>query len=222
MRDELVVYTQPKSRVCEAIKVVRTNLDFASIDEEIKVILVTSSMPGEGKSFIAANLACAFAAIDKKVLLIDCDLRRGRQHQIFQIENDQGLSNLLIDDIKKYNNYIKNTKINNIELLPMGIIPPNPGELLSSKKNKDLLELLKKHYDIIILDCPPVNGLSDTISLTSIADTSVIVSAINITPIETLEQTKKVLEQVSAKVSGIIVNKIPDGKKNKYYESYYQ
>ena len=100
MKNELIVDQNPKSSVAEAIRIIRTNLQFSSADKEVKTILVTSSIAGEGKSFISSNLAVAFAQNGKKVLLIDCDLRRGRLHRIFNLENDKGLSNLLISDIQ--------------------------------------------------------------------------------------------------------------------------
>ena len=111
MNNELIVANNPKSGVAEAIKTIRTNLLFSSIDEPVKSILMTSSMSGEGKSFVSANLAVAFAQAGVKVLIVDCDLRRGRQHKIFNIDNEQGLSNLLLDDVdKNYKKYIKKTR----------------------------------------------------------------------------------------------------------------
>ena len=106
--NELIVATNPKSSIAEAIKTIRTNLQFSSVDDKVKSILVTSSFSGEGKSFVTSNLAVAFAQAGTKVLIVDCDLRRGRQHNIFHVENLEGLSNLLIDDVeKKYKHYIK-------------------------------------------------------------------------------------------------------------------
>lgn len=108
MNNELIVANNPKSGVAEAIKTIRTNLLFSSIDEPVKSILMTSSMSGEGKSFVSANLAVAFAQAGVKVLIVDCDLRRGRQHKIFNIDNEQGLSNLLLDDVdKNYKNILR-------------------------------------------------------------------------------------------------------------------
>ena len=111
MNNELIVANNPKSGVAEAIKTIRTNLLFSSIDEPVKSILITSSMSGEGKSFISANLAVAFAQAGVKVLIVDCDLRRGRQHKIFNIDNEQGLSNLLLDDVDKNYKKYKSNKI---------------------------------------------------------------------------------------------------------------
>ena len=159
--NELIVATNPKSSIAEAIKTIRTNLQFSSVDDKVKSILVTSSFSGEGKSFVTANLAVAFAQAGTKVLIVDCDLRRGRQHNIFHVENLEGLSNLLIDDVeKKYKHYIKKTRYENIYVLPMGIVPPNPSELLASDKNKQLVEILAKNYDLVIYDGVPAVNVS--------------------------------------------------------------
>ena len=127
MNKELVINTNPKGGVAEAIRTLRTNLQFTFVDNEVKVILVTSSIPEEGKSFISANLSASFALSNMKVLLIDCDLRKGRQEKIFDIEDEKGLSNLLLDDIKNYKKYIRKTEIENLYVVNRGIVPPNPS-----------------------------------------------------------------------------------------------
>lgn len=219
--NELIVATNPKSSIAEAIKTIRTNLQFSSVDDKVKSILVTSSFSGEGKSFVTANLAVAFAQAGTKVLIVDCDLRRGRQHNIFHVENLEGLSNLLIDDVeKKYKHYIKKTRYENIYVLPMGIVPPNPSELLASDKNKQLVEILAKNYDLVIYDGVPVGGLTDSIIMADLVDKIVIVSAYKQTPIELLNNTKKSLEKFSDKIAGVVLNKYP-ATKDHYYSNYY-
>ena len=219
--NELIVATNPKSSIAEAIKTIRTNLQFSSVDDKVKSILVTSSFSGEGKSFVTANLAVAFAQAGTKVLIVDCDLRRGRQHNIFHVENLEGLSNLLIDDVeKKYKHYIKKTRYENIYVLPMGIVPPNPSELLASDKNKQLVEILAKNYDLVIYDGVPVGGLTDSIIMADLVDTIVIVSAYKQTPVELLNNTKKNLEKFSDKIAGVVLNKYP-ATKDHYYSNYY-
>ena len=219
--NELIVATNPKSSIAEAIKTIRTNLQFSSVDDKVKSILVTSSFSGEGKSFVTANLAVAFAQAGTKVLIVDCDLRRGRQHNIFHVENLEGLSNLLIDDVeKKYKHYIKKTRYENIYVLPMGIVPPNPSELLASDKNKQLVEILAKNYGLVIYDGVPVVGLTDSIIMADLVDKIVIVSAYKQTPIELLNNTKKNLEKFSDKIAGVVLNKYP-ATKDHYYSNYY-
>ena len=221
MTKELIVANRPKSATSEAIRTLRTNLQFTFVDNDVKVILVTSSIPGEGKSFISANLSAAFALSNMKVLLIDCDLRKGRQKDIFEIEEEKGLSNLLLDNIKNYKKYIKTTKVNNLSVLPGGIVPPNPSELLSSEKNQELFEQLKKDYDLIIIDSPPVNAITDALILTSLADEAVIVSACKKTPVDLLINTKKLLENSGIKIAGVIVNQMKQMKNKYYYNKYY-
>ena len=219
--NELIVATNPKSSIAEAIKTIRTNLQFSSVDDKVKSILVTSSFSGEGKSFVTVNLAVAFAQAGTKVLIVDCDLRRGRQHNIFHVENLEGLSNLLIDDVeKKYKHYIKKTRYENIYVLPMGIVPPNPSELLASDKNKQLVEILAKNYDLVIYDGVPVGGLTDSIIMADLVDKIVIVSAYKQTPVELLNNTKKNLEKFSDTIAGVVLNKYP-ATKDHYYSNYY-
>lgn len=221
MNNELIVANNPKSGVAEAIKTIRTNLLFSSVDEPVKSILMTSSMSGEGKSFVSANLAVAFAQTGVKVLIVDCDLRRGRQHKIFNIDNEQGLSNLLLDDVdKNYKKYIKKTGYENIYVLPMGIVPPNPSELLASTKNKQLAKILKQRFDLVIYDGVPVGGLTDSIIMADLVDKIVIVSAYKVTPVEFLANTNKALEKFKDKIAGVILNKFPSSKDH-YYSKYY-
>lgn len=221
MNNELIVANNPKSGIAEAIKTIRTNLLFSSIDEPVKSILVTSSTTGEGKSFISANLAVAFAQAGVKVLVVDCDLRRGRQHKLFNIDNELGLSNLLLQDVEKsYKKYIKKTRYENIYVLPMGVVPPNPTELLSSDKNKQLVKILKEKFDLVIYDGVPVGGLTDSVIMAELVDKIVIVSAYKVTPIEFLQNTKKALEKFNDKIAGVILNKFPSSKDH-YYSRYY-
>lgn len=220
-KTELIVNKFPKSIVSEGIKTLRTNLQFSSVDKNLKSILITSSIPGEGKSFISANLATAFCQTGKNVLIVDCDMRKGRQHKIFNVSNLNGLSNLLIDDFRNtYLSYIKNTGIKNLFLLTSGTIPPNPSELLNSDKNKALMNLLISKFDLVIFDGVPCNGLPDSIIMSTLVDKTLIVSAENITPKSLLENTRKSLESVKSNIAGVVVNKI-DMKDNKYYGKYY-
>lgn len=221
MNNELLINTNPKGGVAEAIRTLRTNLQFTFVDNEIKILEVTSSIPGEGKSFISSNLAVSFALSNMKVLLIDCDLRKGRQEKLFNIEEEKGLSNLLLDDIKNYKKYIHKTSIDKLFVLPKGIIPPNPSELLGSEKNKKLLETLKAEYDLIILDCPPVNAVADALALTPFVDEVIIVSSLKKTPKDLLINTKKLLENAGAKIAGVIVNNEEKAKDKYYYNKYY-
>jgi len=219
--NDLIIYNDPKSSMSEAIRTLRTNLQFSSVDKKIKTILVTSSVPGEGKSFIAANLAVAFADSGSKVLLVDCDIRKGRQHAIFGLNNKKGLSNLLLKDVQEaYKNYIYDSRIKNLELIFKGITPPNPSELLNSEKNKQLISILKEEYDIVIFDGAPINGLPDSLVMSTLVDGVIVVTAAKRTSVSLVEETKKSLQNVNANILGVVLNRT-EAKGSKYYGGYY-
>ena len=222
MNSDLVIYKRPKGSTAEAIRTLRTNLQFSLIDGN-KVVMITSSIPGEGKSFITSNLAGAFSMVNKKVLLIDCDLRRGRQAKTFGIKEDKGLSLLLLEDIKNYKKYIYKTDIENLSILPNGIVPPNPSELLGSEKMKDLMKELRKSYDIIVIDSPPVSAVTDALVIATLSDKIVIVCSYGKTPVDLLKETKKNLDSVNNKIAGVVINKMKREKNSKYYgDGYYE
>ena len=221
MKNELVIETKPKSNISEEIRTVKTNIQFISTDENIQTLLITSSGPGEGKSFISSNLACAFAQSDERVLLIDCDLRLGRVHKIFGLSNEKGLSNLLVSKDLSCKSYLQKTEVNNLYVLSRGTVVPNPSELLNSEKMKSLIEFLKENFDRIIFDGVPINGLPDSLVMATLADRVILVTSCNYTKIDELSQAKKALETVGAKIAGVVVNRVSKAKKNKYY-SYYE
>ena len=218
---ELVVEKYPKAIVSENIKSLRTNLQFTAVDKNLKTILVTSTSASEGKSFVSANLAISFAQTDKKVLLVDCDLRKGRVHRLFDIPNTDGLSNLLTDELENLNHYIHNTAINNLDVITCGTYPPNPSELLASRKNKKLLTSLRHRYDIIIFDGAPVGGLADSVILSSLMDETLIVVKDGNTSKNDLIMAKSELDKVGAKVAGVVFNMVNRKKSSKYYNYYY-
>lgn len=230
--EDLVIANNPKSSFAESIKSIKTNLIFSSIDKDLKVILVTSPEPGDGKSFIVANLATAFAQDEKSVLIIDGDMRRGRQHEIFHVPNKSthGYSNYILRykkgndssmlDFMSNDIYIQQTKMPNVYLLPAGPTPPNPLELISSENNQRLIEDLRKQYDIIIIDCPPALGLSDALVMSKYSDANIVTVSSDKTKIDQLESVKKNFAKVNSKISGVIINRIK-AKKGSSYSSYY-
>ena len=217
---ELIAEKMPKAKVSENIKSLRTNLQFTAVDKDLRTILVTSTNASEGKSFVSANLAISFAQADKKVLLIDCDLRRGRLHKLFDIANTGGLSNLLTSDLRSLGKYIRSTKIKNLDIITCGTYPPNPSELLASKKNKRLIKALCGYYDLIIFDGAPVGGLADSVILSSLMDETLIVVKDGNTTKADLITAKDSLEKVGAKVAGVVFNMV-NRKASKYYNNYY-
>ena len=222
MKDELVVYNKPKSNISEDIRTIRTNLMFTSSQEDAKVLLVTSSIPGEGKSFISSNVAAAFAQTGKSTLLIDSDLRLGRIHKIFDISNSKGLSNLLIEkNTIEFAEYIKKSSIDNLYVIPRGTVPPNPSELLNSNNTKRVIEFLRDKFDHIIFDGVPINGLPDSLIMASLVDRVIVVSSANYTKIDELNDTKKALEKIDAKIAGVVFNRANQTKRGKY-SNYYE
>lgn len=222
MKDELVIHYKPKSNISEDIRTIRTNLQFTSPDEESKVILVTSSVPGEGKSFISSNLATAFAQTGESTLLIDCDLRLGRVHKIFGVSNSKGLSNLLVgQNVVDCAEFIKKTAIPDLYVIPRGNVPPNPSELLNSNNFKKIIEFLRENFDHIIFDGVPINGLPDSLIVANLVDRVIIVSSAGYTKIDELNSTKKALEKIDANIAGVIVNRVTQTKRGKY-SNYYE
>ena len=218
-KSEIIVNDFPRSPVAESFRLFRTNLLYLFENDESKSLCITSSNAGEGKSWVSANLAISCAQYGKKVLVIDADLRKGRQHRIFKVSGKNGLSNLLISDINDYKNYIVNTKIENLSIITRGIVPPNPSELLNSKKNKELIEKLSEDFDIVILDGAPITGLSDSLIISSLVNKVLLVTSINHTPKTEALNTKKALVNVGANLAGCVANNI--NAKSKSYGNYY-
>lgn len=222
MKEELVIHNKPKSNISEDIRTIRTNLMFTSSDEESQVILVTSSIPGEGKSFISSNLATAFAQTDETTLLIDCDLRLGRIHKIFSVSNDKGFSNLLASQsVVNCADFIKKTPIPNLYVIPRGTVPPNPSELLNSTNTKRVINFLRENFSRIIFDGVPINGLPDSLIMALLVDRVVLVTAVGYTKIDELMEAKKALEKIDANIAGVVVNRVNQTKRGKY-SNYYE
>lgn len=222
MKEELVIHNKPKSNISEDIRTIRTNLMFTSSDEESQVILVTSSIPGEGKSFISSNLATAFAQTDETTILIDCDLRLGRIHKIFGVSNDKGFSNLLASQsVVNCADFIKKTPIPNLYVIPRGTVPPNPSELLNSTNTKRVINFLRENFSRIIFDGVPINGLPDSLIMASLVDRVVLVTTAGYTKIDEIMEAKKALEKIDANIAGVVVNRVNHTKRGKY-SNYYE
>jgi capsular exopolysaccharide synthesis family protein len=168
-----IAQTNPKSPITEAYRTIRTNVQFASVISDAKTILVTSSVPGEGKTSTAANLAVVSAQTGKKVILVDTDLRKPQIHLRFQVSNLYGLSSVLIKE-RSLEECILPSETPGLDLLPSGAVPPNPYEILASKPFTELMERLESEYDMVLLDTPPVLSVADALVLTRSAEGSCI------------------------------------------------
>ena len=222
---ELIVNAEPKSPIAECFKTFRTNIMFSIQNKKLNTILVTSGSMGEGKSFVSSNLAVSFAKSGKKVILVDTDMRKGRVHKIFNLMNNAGLSNVLSNigingSTVNINNYIQKSGVPNLHIMTSGDVPPNPSELLSSINMRRFLEALNTQYDIVICDGTPCTLVTDSVILSKIVDTTVIVTAAKISKLDTLNKIKKSITIVGGNIGGVVINKMPISAKsyqNKYY-----
>ena len=228
MRENLIVHQDPKSPISEIFRTLRTNIQFLNSRNTLKSVLVTSTSPAEGKSWVTANLAVTFAQAGKRVVIVDADMRKGRQYAIFEVSPRPGLSNYLSgidmnngneisDDLS---NYIQDTQIPNLYIIPAGNITPNPSELLISTKMVSLLDRLKELCDLIIIDGTPSELVTDSIILSRIVDSTVIVTAHKQTKKDDLQKIVTNIQNVGGKIAGIVLNKVPVSAK-KYEQSYY-
>lgn len=221
--NEIVILDNAKSPVAEAFRALRTNVTFT---QNTKTILITSSRMGEGKSYVAANLAATIAKTDKKVIIVDADMRKGRQNKIFGLENKRGLSNYLANceetkvDIGEVTSYIKTTKVPNLHLMTSGSRPSNPAELLSAPKIKGLLSVLGEIYDIIIIDGTPSSIIADSVVISRFTDFTMLVTAYKTSKLEEVKKLIKSFEQVGTRLNGAVLNKYPLTKEG-YTSSYY-
>lgn len=228
MRGELIVHEDPKSPISEIFRTLRTNIQFTYTKNSLKTILITSTLSGEGKSWVSSNLAVTFAQAGKRVILVDADMRKGRQYTIFNASPRPGLSNYLsgLDDSMNaeasddLRNYIQETEVEGLYLMAAGNIPPNPSELLASDQMENLLNQLKQMFDIILIDGTPNQLVTDSLILARMVDSTVIVTASNQTKKEDLKRMVKNIKNVGGKIAGVIVNKLPISAK-KYSQSYY-
>jgi len=223
MLKKLITLKNPKSRSAEAFRTLRTNIQFSSLDKELKSIVVTSSGSGEGKSTIMSNLAITMAESGMKVILVDCDLRKPSIHKKIGITNSVGLTNVLVQGVKKEECVVKTT-VNNLFILTSGPIPPNPAELLGSKKMRDFIEELKNEFDLVLIDAPPVLAVTDAQILSTIVDGVIFIVSYGEAQKKALIDAKHLIDKVGGKILGIVFNKVPEavsGYYGKYYKGYY-
>lgn len=220
MNKELITHQDPKSPISEVFKTLRTNLQFMKHKEDSISLLVTSTMPGEGKTWVTSNLGIVFAQSDKRVVIIDSDMRKGRLHNVFETKLFPGLSNYLAEDRKSITEYLMPTEIENLWIIPAGNVPPNPSELLSGERMVEGIEELKKEFDVILFDSTPCMLVTDAVIISRIVDATIIVGVHKLTKMENIKTVQKNIENVGGKIAGVVINKIPVSIK-KYKSKYY-
>ena len=216
----IITDINPKSPISEAYLTLRTNIDFSNVDEEMKIIMLTSAGPAEGKSTTVSNLAVAYAQNDRKVLIIDADLRKPTMHHTFNRSNRWGLTNVLTGKTL-LSDVIAETHVPNLHILPSGPIPPNPSEILASKRMTVILDELRNMYDLIIVDTPPALAVTDAQIMATRCDGVILVIYSGSTKRDAVVKVKANLEHVKANLIGAVLNNVDRKSGDGYYYYYY-
>ena len=205
----LAALLYPRSSVAEAYRTLRTNIEFASVDAPIRTLLVTSSIPGEGKTTTASNLAVVFAQAGRRVLLVDADLRKPGVHLVFDLPNTHGLTNLLRNEHADLDAVAQATEQDNLRVLTTGPLPPNPAELLGSQRMRSVLEQLEAGFDLVIFDSPPLQAVTDSAILSSFLGGTLLVIDARRSRRRVVHQARESLDRAGARVLGAVLNRIP-------------
>lgn len=217
----LATVTAPRSPVAEAFRGLRTNLEFASVDEPLRSLLVSSALPGEGKSTISANLAVAFAQGGRRVTLVDADMRRPSIHRLFELPNSYGLTTLLRTDNSSISSVAHETEEPNLRVITTGPLPPNPAELLGSHRMRELLQRLGAEADLVVVDSPPLHAVTDAAVLAAEVDGTLLVVHAGRTRRAAARQAKEALDRVGGHVLGVVLNRLTERSSAGYYYRYY-
>lgn len=216
LNQQLIAHYHPKSSSAEQYRKIRSNIAFAAVDEEIHSLAVTSAHPSEGKTTTTANLAIVMAQQEKKVLLVDADMRKPMVHYLFNNMNTQGLTNVLTDQLEPQD-AIGSTDIDYLDILPSGPIPPNPAELLGSKVMSHMLGWVHEHYDIVIFDTPPTLAVTDAQVVSSQCQGVLFVVASGQSDKESTAQAVDTFRKANIRILGTVLNRMPEKKMNYYY-----
>ena len=216
-RPSLITLTRPSSVIAEQFRTIRTNIQFSMVDQDLKTVVVTSAGPGAGKSTISANLAVTFASQGKKVLLVDADMRKPTVHKTFRLANHDGLTTLLTEKDVQISDIAHRTPTEGLFIITSGVIPPNPSELLASKRMDKLMNELEQIFDLIIFDMPPVVAITDAQVMASKVDGTIFVIPKGLTNKDMVLKSKDLLDKVQANVIGAIFNRVEMSGDNYYY-----
>ncbi|MRI80792.1 polysaccharide biosynthesis tyrosine autokinase [Aerococcaceae bacterium DSM 109653] len=213
----LISFSSPKSIVAEQFRSIRTNIEFSQLDKNIKSLLVSSSIPAEGKSTVSANLAYVMGQNEKRVLIVDADLRKPNVHRTFKMNNEVGLTTLLANSHLDYRLIIQESRELGLYLLPSGPIPPNPSELLNSERMTRLMKELQQDFDYIIYDAPPINAVTDPQILSAKVDGVILVVREGYSRKEEVRTAKKILDKAKANIIGYVLNSRMASEFSGYY-----
>lgn len=205
---KLITLARPQSVISEQFRNIRTNISFMNVDKEIKTIAFTSAMASAGKSTVSANVAITMAQAGKKTILIDADLRRPTLHSTFKVSNVQGLTTLLTNKNVDPESVIMASGVENLDILIAGPIPPNPSELLGSKHMLDLIENVKKEYDMVVIDLAPVLDAAETQQLTSSLDGTILVVRQAHSQKAAVKRAVQMLKLTNSPILGYVMNDV--------------
>jgi protein-tyrosine kinase len=217
---DLVSHTHPHSPLAEAFRTLRTNLGFASVDGECRTILVSSPSPQDGKSTVISNLAVVLAQADKKVILVDCDLRKPVQHRIFNLPNQKGLTNCLLNQASPEET-VQQGPLANLAVLTSGPIPPNPAEILGSSRTRAFWASLREKYDYVLIDAPPVLAVTDAVILAGQVDGVILVLKPGATRSNIAVQARDQFARADARLLGVVLNQVKIDSPDYQYAYYY-
>ncbi|NJN67628.1 MAG: CpsD/CapB family tyrosine-protein kinase [Chloroflexaceae bacterium] len=216
----LVTLFDSLSSVSEAFRTLRTNVHLAGVRQPVQTLLVTSAGPGEGKTFVASNLAVSLALNGSRVILVDVDLRKPSLHKVFSLSRETGFTNLVVNPQQNLDGFLQPTPVANLHVLTSGPIPPNPVELLDTPQARQLMQHLKEHADIVIYDTPPVATVTDASIVAQRVDAVIQVVWAGQTRINLVQRSKDILEHVGARILGPVLNKVKISDLG-YYSYYY-
>ena len=219
-QSSLITLTDPRSPASEAYRTLRTNLYFSSLDHALETLVVTSAAPGEGKSTTLSNLAVTMAQGEKRTILVDGDLRRPSLHKVFDVGNSQGLTTMAVEERALAEPPLVATGVENLWLLPSGPLPPNPAEILGSRRMEEIIAALKARTDIVLFDAPPVIAVTDAAVLGTKVDGVLLVISAAKTRRDHALRAKELLEKVKVRLVGAVLNNaLSDQSLGGYYEA---
>lgn len=216
----LIAEAAPKSQAAEAYRTLRTNIQFAALDRPVRTIVITSTIPEEGKTTTAANFAVVIAQAGSRVCLIDTDLRRPTLHHLFGVSNERGLTNALVEGLPLAK-IAQATRVPNLSVVTSGPLPPVHGELVGSKRMRDLLDASVSDFDLVLCDTPPVMAVSDAVALSAQCDGVILVVRVGAASADAVRRTAEQIESVGGRILGVLLNRA-DMRRDGHYSDYFR